>query len=253
MPTLTANGLQIGYDAVGDGPPMVVLHGATMSRRGHLDPHLDRLAGAFRLYLPDARGHGATRWDVGEGFTTAQLVGDLLAFVDALELETFHLFGFSLGANTALVFATGHAERLETLVLAGVSPEREPRASVARRLMDPVRIERDDPAWARDLSARHDPGQGAGAWQRLLPAIAADIADQPLLSAAELHRVEVPTLVACGDRDPFVSVGQAWALVRALPDARLLVAPECGHEVMTERPELFAAAIDDFYREEAAR
>ncbi len=148
MPTISANGLQIGYDAVGDGPPLVVLHGATMVRRGHLDSHLDRLSAAFRLYLPDARGHGATRWDPDDGFTTALLVEDLVAFADALRLETFHLLGFSLGANTALVFATEHADRLETLVLVGISPEREPRASVARRLLDPVRIERDDPAWA---------------------------------------------------------------------------------------------------------
>ena len=42
--------------------------------------------------------------------------------------------------------------------------------------MDPARILRDDPAWAADLARRHDPVQGAGAWQRLLPAIADDVA-----------------------------------------------------------------------------
>jgi pimeloyl-ACP methyl ester carboxylesterase len=250
MPTIAANGLQIGYDAVGDGPPLVVLHGATVTGRSHLDPHLDRLSSAFRLYLPDARGHGATRWDAAAGFSTAHLVADLAGFVDALRLATFHLLGFSMGAMTALQYATEHADRLETLVLVGISPSREPRASVTRRLMDPARIDRDDPRWARDLSARHDPVQGEGAWRRLLPAIVADVAEQPLLTPAELHRVDVPTLVACGDRDPFVSVAQAWELVRALPDAHLLVAPDCGHEVLTERPDVFAAALADFYREE---
>jgi pimeloyl-ACP methyl ester carboxylesterase len=249
MPTISANGLRIGYEAVGDGPPLVVLHGATMSGRGHLGPHLDGLARSFRVYLVDARGHGATPWDVTAGFSTTALVEDLLAFVDALEIGTVHLLGFSMGAMTALRFASDHPDRVRTLVLAGISTEREPRASVARRTLDPARIERDDPGWARDLAARHDPAQGPGAWRRLLPAIATDVADQALLGPADLHRIDVPTLVACGDRDPFVPVGQAWALVRSLPDGRLLVAPECGHEVMTERPAIFAAALDDFYRE----
>jgi pimeloyl-ACP methyl ester carboxylesterase len=253
MPTIAANGLEIGYDVVGDGPPLVTLHGATTRRGSHLEPHIDRLAGSFRLYLPDARGHGTTRWDAANGVTNTQLVADLLAFADAMHLDTFHLLGFSMGAMTALQFATERPERLLTLVLVGVSPEREPRASVGRRLMDPVRIDRDDPEWARRLSVRHDPVQGAGAWRRLLPAIAADVVDQPLLTPSELRRAVVPTLIACGDRDPFVPVGQAWALMRALPDARLLVAPECGHEVMTLRPGVFAAALDDFYREEAPR
>ena len=42
------------------------------------------------------------------------LVDDVLAFVDALGLDTFHLLGFSMGAMTALQFATRHPERLRT-------------------------------------------------------------------------------------------------------------------------------------------
>jgi pimeloyl-ACP methyl ester carboxylesterase len=253
MPTITANGLEIGYDAVGQGPPLVVLHGATVSRASHLGPHLDRLANTFRVYLPDARGHGATTWDVRDGFTTADMVADLLAFVDGLAIATFDLLGFSMGAMTALQFGALYPARLETLVVVGISTAREPRAGVARRLMDPERIARDEPTWAFELAARHDPGQGEDAWRRLLPAIAADVADQPLLTPVDLRRIEVPAMVACGDRDPFVPVDQAWQLARSLPDARLLVAPDCGHELTTERPEIFAAALTDFYREEADR
>jgi hypothetical protein len=41
-------------------------------------------------------------------------------------------------------------------------------------------------------------------------------------------------MIVCGDRDPFVPIGHAWELQRQLPDARLFVAPDCGHEVMVE-------------------
>jgi len=248
MPTLRANGLEIGYDVVGAGPPLVMLHGATTTGRITFEAQIPPLATAFRLYLPDARGHGRTRWDAADGFRAEWLVDDVTAFVDAIGLATFHLVGYSMGAMTALGCAVRAPERLRTLGVIGISTARDPRATVTRRLMDPVRILRTDPAWAADLARTHDPAQGPGGWQRLLPAIAADVATQPLLSPGELRAITAPTLVACGDRDPLVPVGQAWDLARQVRDGRLLVAPESGHDVVHERPEVLNEGLHDFYR-----
>jgi pimeloyl-ACP methyl ester carboxylesterase len=206
------------------------------------------LVSAFRLHLPDARGHGTTRWDPADGFRAEWLVDDLEAFVDALGLDTLHLAGFSMGAMTALGFAVRHPDRLRTLVVASISPEREPRSSVARRLLDPGRIERDQPAWAAQVARRQDAVQGPGTWRRLLPTIAEDVGVQPLLSVRELHGITVPTLVICGDRDPMTPVDQAWRLARQVQDGRLLVVPDCGHEVQSERPALVNEALGSFYR-----
>ena len=248
LATIRAGGLEIGYDRHGSGPPLVMLHGATSTGREDFAAQVPLLAKGFQLYLPDARGHGTTRWDSADGFSYAQLVDDVLAFVDALGLETFHLLGFSMGAMTALQFATRYPDRLRTLVVVGITTQREPRASVVRRLTDLERIDRVDPAWAALLGRRHDPVQGEGAWRRLLPAIAADVAAQPLLGPRELRQIELPALVAVGDHDPFVPVDHAWGLMRQLPDGRLFVAPGSGHEVMVRRPALFNEAVSGFYR-----
>lgn len=255
MPIIAANDLEIWYELLGAGPPLIALHGATSSGRVDFAAQLPGLATAFLVYLPDARGHGRTRWDPDDGFHAEQLVDDLEGLVDELGLSTVHLLGFSMGGLTALAFAARQPDRVRTLVVAGISPEREPRASVVRRLLDPARVERDDPAWAGQLARRHDPTQGPGGWRRLLPAIATDVATQPLLAPRDLHAVTAPTLVACGDRDPFVPVDQAWLLARQLGDGRLLVAPDCGHEVLSERPAILNEAIAGFYRstEPAAR
>ena len=247
MPSVQANGIEIGYDAEGVGPPLVMLHSATSIGREDYAAQIPLFSRAFRLYLPDARGHGRTHWDVEDDWSNEMLVADLGAFADAAGLETFHLLGFSMGAMTALMFATRFPERLRTLVIAGITTQREPRASVARRLMDPARADAD-PAWAATLARRHDAGQGAGAWRRLLPAIAADVAAQPLLTPRDMRRVELPALVCVGDRDPFTPVDHAWGIMRQLPDARLFVAPGCGHEVMVQRPALFNDACGGFYR-----
>ncbi|MGZ6295630.1 MAG: alpha/beta fold hydrolase, partial [Candidatus Limnocylindrales bacterium] len=128
MPTVRANGLEVHYLVEGAGPPLVMLHGATRTAGEDFAAQLPAMRRAFRIFLPDARGHGGTRWDAAAGFSTELLVADLEAFSDALGLETFHLVGFSLGGMTALTFATRHPERLRTLLLAGVDVEREPRA-----------------------------------------------------------------------------------------------------------------------------
>jgi pimeloyl-ACP methyl ester carboxylesterase len=248
VPTVHANGLDVGYEVHGAGPPLVILHGATSSGREDFAAQIPLLARGFLVHVPDARGHAATRWDARDGFRHDWLVDDLAAFADALGLATFHLVGFSMGAMTALQFASRAPERLRTLVIVGITTQREPRASVARRLMDPGRVDREDPDWAAELARRHDPVQGEGAWRHLLPAIAADVAAQPLLAPRDLRRIELPALVVAGDRDPFVPVDHAWGISRLLPDGRLLIAPDCGHVVPVRRPGLFNEALASFYR-----
>jgi len=252
MPTVHANGLDIGYDLAGAGPPLLLLHGAATPGRQTWDALLPGLASGFRLFMPDARGHGRTRWDVADGFEAGRLVDDAIAFADAVGLTTFHLAGYSMGGMTALELAARAPARIRTLVLAGITPEREPRASVCARLLDPDRVARDEPAWATDLVRTHDPVQGEGAWRGLLRAIAADVATQPLLTPGQLRGVDAPTLVACGDRDPLVPVGQAWALSRAVRDGHLLVAPDAGHDVVHERADLLGPALLAFYRSTAS-
>jgi pimeloyl-ACP methyl ester carboxylesterase len=251
MPSVRANGLDIAYEALGAGPPLVLLHAATSVGRDDFAAQLPGLTRAFRVYLPDGRGHGGTKWDASDGFRYDWLVDDFSAFVDAVGLRTFHVLGLSLGAMTALQFAVRDPSRLRTLVVIGITTQREPRLSVARRLMDPARADAD-PTWKSQLAARHDPVQGVDAWRRLLPAIAADIAVQPLLTPAQLHSVDAPAMVVVGDRDPFVPVDHAWGLSRQLGDGRLFVAPECGHEVPSKRPALFNEAVAGFYRATAA-
>lgn len=248
MPTILANGLQTAYEVHGAGPPLVMLHGATTSGHVQFADLAPALAGGFRVYLPDARGHAGTA-DAQDGeFTTAGLVEDLLAFVDGLGLSSFHLLGYSMGGMTALHFATSFPDRLRTLTAVSIGTEREPRLSVGRTLMDPERIERQDPRWAQALQERHDPMHGSGSWRKLLRAIVDDIADQRLLTAGELRGIDAPTLVAAGDHDPFVPVPQAHALSRQVRDGRLLILPGVDHEALGEASGLLETVLIDFYR-----
>ncbi len=248
MPEIRANGLDISYTTEGEGPPLLLLHAATSSATEDWAAQRPLLRGHFRLFLPDARGHAATRWDTDRGWSHAMLIEDAVALADALGLERFHVGGLSMGAGTALSLAITEPQRVISAVVAAVGVEKEPRSSVARRLMDPGGIERDDPAWAERLARRHDPVQGEGAWKKLMSAIRDDIVAQRVPTAEELRRARVPILLVYGDRDPWVPLEQAVKLRRQLPDARLFVAPGVGHVVVAERPSAFNTVMLQFLR-----
>jgi pimeloyl-ACP methyl ester carboxylesterase len=248
MPNLRANGLDIEYTTEGEGPPLVLLHAATSSALEDWAAQRPVLRQHFTLYMPDARGHARTVWDTDRGWTQQMLVEDALAFADGLGLERFHIGGLSMGAGTALAFAMRYPERLISAVIAGFGVEREPRISVARKIMQPDAIERDDPHWARRLEKRHDPSQGPGAWRKLMVAIREEIIASRQPIPDELRLVRLPVLLAYGDRDPWVPLEQAVQLRRQLPAARLFVSPGVGHVVVAERASLFNAAALSFLR-----
>lgn len=252
MPTIAANGLDIHYTVEGEGPPLVLLHGATSSALEDWSAQRPLFRQQFTLYLVDARGHARTRSghpaDPLHGWSRDTLVDDLGAFVDAMGFERFQAAGFSMGAMTLLAYATRHPERLASAVIAGISPEREPRTRIAAHLMDPDRIDRDEPAWAGQLDKRHTPAVGPGGWRHLLRRILTDVGEQELLTPEQLRRARVPILLAVGDRDVFVPLDQAVRLHRQLPDSRLLVVPDSGHIVTVTQPALFNQAVATFWR-----
>lgn len=248
MPHVRANGLDVHYTVEGEGPPLVLLHGASSSALEDWGHQRALFRGWFRCYLVDARGHAGTFWDGADGWSRDALVDDLGAFADALALGTFHVAGFSMGALTALTFATRSPERLASALVVGIDVESEPRTSIARRAMDPERIEREEPAWATQLERRHGPVQGEGAWRRLMGAMAEAAGRDRPLTPAELRAARVPILLACGDRDPWVPLEHAVALRRQLPDARLLVAPGSEHVVTVRAASVLNPAAAAFWR-----
>jgi pimeloyl-ACP methyl ester carboxylesterase len=248
VPEIRANGLGIHYEVEGQGPALLLLHGATSMGTHDWGAQRPLLRSDFTLYMPDARGHARTVYDVSRDWHRSMLVDDALAFADALGLERFHVMGLSMGARTAVELATGQPDRVLSAIAISAALEREPAAAVARRRLDPEAILKDDPSWAAELEQRHDTHQGPGAWRRLAEAIRDDTQQLEAFKPEVLRRARLPMLLAHGDRDPWVPLEQAVRVKRQLPDARLLVVPECGHVVEAERPSVFNPAMMQFLR-----
>ena len=108
-------------EEVGEGPPVVLCHGITATRRYVLHGSKALPRDGYRVVAYDARGHGESEpAPAGEGYGYPELVADLERVVDSrIEEERFLLGGHSMGAHTAVAYALRHPQRLAGLVLIG--------------------------------------------------------------------------------------------------------------------------------------
>jgi pimeloyl-ACP methyl ester carboxylesterase len=108
------NGLTLHGESVGQGPPIVLLHGLSATRRNVVQGSRHLAKRGYRLISYDARGHGASSPAPTYGYP--ELVGDLEAVLEQLQLERVALVGSSMGAATAMAFALEHPQRVGALV-----------------------------------------------------------------------------------------------------------------------------------------
>jgi pimeloyl-ACP methyl ester carboxylesterase len=108
------DGIVLHGEEAGDGPPVVLLHGLSATRRNVVQGSRHLVKRGYRLIAYDARGHGAS--SPAAGYEYADLVADLEAVLAHLEVERTALVGSSMGAATAMAFTLEHPERVAALV-----------------------------------------------------------------------------------------------------------------------------------------
>jgi pimeloyl-ACP methyl ester carboxylesterase len=109
-----AGSITLEGEVMGDGPPVVLLHGLSATRRNVVQGSRALVKRGYRLISYDARGHGAS--SPAQRYEYTDLVADLAAVLDHLELERAALVGSSMGAATVMAYALEHPERVPALV-----------------------------------------------------------------------------------------------------------------------------------------
>jgi pimeloyl-ACP methyl ester carboxylesterase len=229
-------------EVVGEGPPIVLCHGITATRRYvvHGSRALERAGHTVVSY--DARGHGESDpAPAGQGYGYPELVGDLEAVLATTVGEgRFVLAGHSMGAHTAIAYALRHPERLAGLVVIGpvylgeITEETLVywdglAAALANGGIDGFvnyidRIQGIDPAWRdsvlrftreRMLQHRHP--------KALVDALREVPRSRPFAEMAELESLQLPALVVASHdaADPGHPRRVAEAYAECLPQARL--------------------------------
>lgn len=229
--------MSLFYEDVGDGPPVVLVHGWPLSCRFWEYQVAPLVEAGHRVVCYDRRGFGLSSrpW---RGYDHATFTADLAALVEALDLTGLTLAGFSTGCAEAVGYA-GASGRVTRLVLGSPALFPDPIAGDLRLAARRHRIPMLDDVLLRFFAV--DGHSSLDEQTRLyLLRHAADASPQGTAEslaawsaadpAAELSRVAVPTLIVQGEADAFVSPYDSGArLSRAIAGSALVTIPGAPH------------------------
>ena len=253
-----SNQLKLPYVEQGDpsGVPVLFLHGYADSWRT-FELVLPHLPGPIRTFALTQRGHGdASRPPTG--YRSHDFAADLVAFMDALYLESAVIAGGSSGGFVARRFAIDYPERTLGLVLMGspLTLRDKPGVlevwnSTVSKLTDPI-----DPGFVREFQqsmlaqpvpqafletlVQENLKVPARVWRATFEGLLEDD------SSEELDKIKAPTLIVWGDQDVILPRSDQEALAAAIAGSRLVVYPGAGHAFYWEEPERFASDLVAF-------
>ncbi|MFB6121689.1 MAG: alpha/beta fold hydrolase [Halobacteriaceae archaeon] len=252
--TVRANGIDVHYYRVGEGPPLVLNHGVTDDGQCWA-PLAEELREGYDVVMPDARGHGQTE-SPAEGYGIDDRVADLVGLVDALDLADPILMGHSYGGSTVLATAARHPDLPRAAVLedpAGMltrDGDFDPDAAAAEfrenlaswRAMDRAELVATFAARGRDpeLSQRL-----ADARERVSPNLEAGFRAGFPDPADQFPEVACPLLVLKADADEAERAAHR-SLVGRAPNGRIVHVDGAGHCVFRDRFDAASAVLSDF-------
>jgi pimeloyl-ACP methyl ester carboxylesterase len=221
---LTVNGIEQHYELVGEGTPLLWLHGFLGCGADWRHMFGEPPAG-YQLIAPDMRGHGASTNPTGE-FSFRQVGQDIAALLRHLDVTRVKAIGVSGGGIALLHLATLEPSTIASMVVVSAPPYFPEQARAIQRQSSEAMF--GDAAMAH-MRASHQYGEPQV--QQLI-AHARDLAesyDDVNFTPSLLSRITADTLIVFGDSDPFYPVSLAEELNAAIPKSRLWVIPGGGH------------------------
>jgi pimeloyl-ACP methyl ester carboxylesterase len=269
MQTLPVNGTDMAYLEVGQGPPLVCVHGSLCDFRiwsgvlGPLSKNRRVIAVSLRHFFP-------AHWDgVGETYSIAQHVADVIAFIEKLDAGPVDLMGHSRGGHISFRVAQQRSDLLHKLILA------EPGGELDQTL-DPDAVPGPSPLAARFAEAAKlitagdieggltfflDAIEGKGAWKRLNAVskqllrdnaftLLGQVRDQrPPFSKADAESIQTPTLFIGGGNTRGAMAKVLHTLAEHVANSRTEMIPNTTHPMFEQAPHTFCDIVLEFLRD----
>lgn len=249
-------GCSLHYRDLGQGEPLVLLHGLGSSGEDW-ELQTAELSRHYRVILMDIRGHGRSD-KPRDGYQITTFSEDLLALLEYLHTGPVHLVGLSMGGMVGFQFAVDHPGWLRSLCIVNSAPQvkRRSRAdwlwwakrwglarvlsveTVGKGLADRLFPKPEQAELRRKMTerwARND----KHAYLKCFDAIV----DWGV--AERIGQIQCPTLVIAADQD-YTPVSSKQEYVALLPNARLVVIKDSRHATPLDQPEVFNQTLLQF-------
>jgi pimeloyl-ACP methyl ester carboxylesterase len=251
---IEANGLRIYYQSYGEGRPLILLHGGTLTAESW-QPHIPFFANHFQVFTPDTRGHGRTNNPQGK-LSYRMMADDTAAFIEALKLQKPFIFGYSDGGQTALELAMNYPGLAGALTAGavwykltdqmrnglktfGMTAPGQIDFDLARKNLP----ERLITMWQTSHQRPGEPDY----WKTLLRQISEMWFHDLNYGPDDFQKITDPTLVLIGDRDQFIPAQQALDIYQNIPGAELAVLPDNDHSTLVGDGGLFLNVVLNFF------
>ena len=265
MPSFDSRGFEIYYETHGggDGLPLLLIMGVGGSCQGWTVVTVPELSKDRLNVIFDNRGAGRSA-DPGTDFTTRDMADDTLAVLDHLEIERAHILGGFLGGLVAQELALAHPDRVQTLSLLGTCGRLDLKRKMLLELWQgmtelplELRIKHRLIWTLHDLTfkqedliegmvrfyRRDDAPMEESVFTRQLQAVI----DHDSLDRVE--RLDMPTLLVCGEQDMLTPLHLHRQLANRIPNSRLVQIPGGGHLVAAEMATRFNRLVARFLLE----
>lgn len=253
--------MQLNYKSLGEGQPLIILHGLF----GSLDNWLSigkELADHYKVYLVDQRNHGQSPHS--DEFNYTVMAEDLHEFINAHELENPIIVGHSMGGKTAMKFALNYTELWDKLVVVDISPKSYPvhHDTILEGLSAidvenlESRKEADDKLseYVKDFGTRQfllknlaRKKEGGFEWKMNLDIIKKNI---EIIGEGmeEQLAIEKDVLFIRGEKSDYIKDKDSILIVQHFPNAAIETIKNAGHWVHAEQPEEFLNTLNNFLR-----
>jgi pimeloyl-ACP methyl ester carboxylesterase len=257
MPYAPANDLSMYYEVHGEGPPLILLHGAYMTVE-MMAPLTEGLAASRRVIVPELQAHGRTG-DVDRPLSYEQMADDTAALMGHLELEQADVVGYSMGGGAALQLAIRHPALVRRLVIisAGFRYDAMPAEAIAMFPSITPEMFAGSPMETEHQRLSPDPDGFPGLVEKLKTLDTTDFA----WPEDDIRAIPAPMLIVLGDSDGVrlehavelfkLRGGGVMGDLSGLPESQLAVLPGTTHFVppgsgILDRAEWLHAMIAPF-------
>ncbi|HEX7019889.1 MAG TPA: alpha/beta hydrolase [Gemmatimonadaceae bacterium] len=246
---LETNGVELHFDLIGEGEPLLWLHGF-MGAGSDWQYVFPEAPDGFQVIAPDLRGHGGSS-NPSDRFLFRDAAEDVRALLRHLGIARVKAIGVSGGGIVLLHMATAAPDSVSSMVIVSAPPyfPAEARAiqrQMSRSMLTGVELE--------SMRTRHRRGDAQISELIAQARAFADSYDDVNFTAPYLGTITAETLIVFGDRDPFYPVSLAFELRAAIPRSSLWVMPDAGHApAFGEHAAAFAERALAFLRRPVAR